>query len=142
MIGLLAALAASLFAEAALYVNLVEHPARMACGTEIAIAEWAPSYKRATVMQVFLALLSTLAGLTRFLTGGGALWLWGSLLIASVVPYTLLFVLPTNARLQEPERDRGSEETRTLLDGWARLHAVRSALGLAAACAFLLALGG
>ena len=32
-----------LFAGAALYINLVEHPARMSCGVEIALREWEPS---------------------------------------------------------------------------------------------------
>jgi hypothetical protein len=33
---MVAVLACSLFAGAAVYINLVEHPARLACGTEIA----------------------------------------------------------------------------------------------------------
>jgi len=44
----LATLACAMFAGAAIYINLVEHPARMSCGTEVAATEWAPSYKRAT----------------------------------------------------------------------------------------------
>jgi hypothetical protein len=40
-----------LFAGAAIYVNLVEHPARMECGPELAATEFGPSYPRATVMQ-------------------------------------------------------------------------------------------
>ena len=34
-----AILASGLFAGAAVYINLIEHPARMECGTEIAVAE-------------------------------------------------------------------------------------------------------
>ena len=63
LVGIVATLAASLFAGAAVYINLVEHPARLACGTELAARQFAPSYKRATVMQVSLALVATLAGL-------------------------------------------------------------------------------
>jgi hypothetical protein len=48
----------SLFAGAALYINLVEHPARMKLGTAAAVAQWAPSYHRATFMQAPLAVLS------------------------------------------------------------------------------------
>ncbi len=51
----LSTLCAGLFCGAALYVNLVEHPARMACGSEIALREFAPSYRGATVMQSTLA---------------------------------------------------------------------------------------
>jgi hypothetical protein len=38
-----AALAAGLFAGAAIYVSAVEHPARLSCGTELAVREFAPS---------------------------------------------------------------------------------------------------
>jgi hypothetical protein len=47
----IAVLSCSLFAGASVYINLVEHPARMECGVEIAATEFAPSYRRATIMQ-------------------------------------------------------------------------------------------
>jgi hypothetical protein len=50
--GTLAILASSLFAGAAIYISLVEDPARLACGTELAARQWAPSYKRAMALQV------------------------------------------------------------------------------------------
>jgi hypothetical protein len=42
-----AVLACGLFAGAALYVNLVEHPARMECGVELAATEFPPSIAEA-----------------------------------------------------------------------------------------------
>ena len=57
LVTLVAILARALFAGAAVYINLVEHPARPSCGTETAARQWAPSYKRATVMQASLAVL-------------------------------------------------------------------------------------
>jgi len=44
-----ATLSAGLFAGAAIYVNAVEHPARLSCGVDVALREFAPSYRRATV---------------------------------------------------------------------------------------------
>jgi hypothetical protein len=61
--GIVAALSSGLFTGAAVYITLVEHPARMSCGTEIALAEFAPSYRRETVVQVALALTAALAGI-------------------------------------------------------------------------------
>src|SRR5216117_2873056 len=58
----LAILCAAVFAGAAIYINLVEHPARMSLDTRAAAAQWAPSYRRATLMQAPLAVLSFLAG--------------------------------------------------------------------------------
>src|SRR3712207_8112811 len=51
---LIATLSSGLFAGAAVYINLVEHPARMQTGIRSALAEFAPSYHRATVTQVSL----------------------------------------------------------------------------------------
>jgi len=49
----------AIFAGAALYINLVEHPARMQCGTGWAATVFPPSYKRAILMQVTLLWLSS-----------------------------------------------------------------------------------
>ena len=46
-----AVLACSLFTEASVYINLVEHPAKTECGVEIAATEFTPSDRRATIMQ-------------------------------------------------------------------------------------------
>jgi hypothetical protein len=70
-----AVLACSLFTGAAFYISLVEHPARMECGVEIAAAEFPPSYRRATVMQASLAALGLLASLTACLAGATFWWL-------------------------------------------------------------------
>ena len=137
---LLATFSAALFAGAALYISLVEHPARMQLETRIAAAQWAPSYARATWMQAPLALLSFLAGTTAWLKGAGASWLIAALLIGAVVPFTLVVIHPTNHQLLDPARDRSSAETRVLLERWARLHAVRTALSLAATAAYLVSL--
>jgi hypothetical protein len=40
-----AVLACGLLTGAAVYVSLVEHPARMQCGVELAAAEFSPSYR-------------------------------------------------------------------------------------------------
>ncbi len=137
LLELIAVLACTLFAGAAIYITVAEHPARLACGTEIAATEFAPSYKRAAVMQVFLAATATLAGLARGWIGGGTLWLVASALIFAVIPFTLIAILPTNTRLLDPVRDRTSPETRQLLEKWGRLHAVRSVLSLVAAVLFV-----
>src|SRR5687767_10503271 len=100
MIDLVGIIACSFFAGASIYISLVEHPARMSCSTEVAATQWAPSYKRATVMQVTLAVLAGVVGIVRWWQGAGGTWLAGSLLILSVIPYTAIVVLPTNKKLQ------------------------------------------
>ena len=138
----LAVLCCILFAGAAIYINLVEHPARMGCDTKTAATVWAPSYKRATVMQAPLAVISFLAGVVAWLLGGGLLWLIGAVLIGLVVPFTFIAVMPTNHQLLAPGRDLSSVETRSLLEKWGRLHAVRSVLSFLASVVYLVSLFG
>ncbi len=71
---IIATLAAALFAGAALYVNVAEHPARMALETRVAALQWAPSYKRATLLQAPLALISFAAGTAAWLLGASVAW--------------------------------------------------------------------
>ena len=59
----LATACAGSFFGAAIYINLVEHPARVSCGPELAVREFGPSYQRAAVMQAALAVLGCLIGL-------------------------------------------------------------------------------
>jgi uncharacterized membrane protein len=137
LIELMAVLACALFTGAAVYITVVEHPARLSCGTEIAATQWAPSYKRATVMQASLAAVAGFLGIVRAVQGGGSLWVWAASLILGVIPFTLVVIRPTNTRLLEPSRDRRSPETLELLKSWGRLHAVRSVLSIAASVLFV-----
>jgi len=140
LIAGVAVLLCTLFTGAAIYINLVEHPARLSGGTEAAARQWAPSYRRAAVLQATLAMSAAVTGVLTWLHGEGIVWLWGGLLILAVVPFTLVVVRPTSERLLAHGRDLASAETRQLLERWGRLHAVRSALGLAASVVFLYAL--
>jgi len=128
----IATLCSAIFAGAALYINLVEHPARMRLETSLAARQWAPSYQRATWMQAPLALLSFIAGVGAWLGGGGGAWLMAAGLMAAVVPFTFIVIMPTNHKLLAPDRDLSSSETRALLESWGKLHAVRTGLSLLA----------
>jgi hypothetical protein len=128
-----ALVSASLFAGAALYINVAEHPARMQLGTASAARQWAPSYKRATWLQAPLAIVSLLAGVVAWLVGGSTGWLVAALLIGAVVPFTFIGIMPTNHRLLSPSLDLDSDEAGALLVRWGKLHAVRTILSLVAA---------
>lgn len=134
----IAIFATTIFAGAAVYINLVEHPARMGCSTELAATEWAPSYHRATLIQAPLAIIGFLSGSAAWLLGAGLPWLIGAFLILAVVPFTIAVIGPiANKPLLAPDRDLGSAETRDLLIKWGRLHAVRSVLALIASAIFI-----
>jgi hypothetical protein len=142
LFGFLAVGCCGLFAGAALYVNLVEHPARMSCGVDLALREWAPSYKRASVMQASLAVIGGVAGVLAWALLGGLGYLVGALLLLAVVPFTLLVVFPTNKRLLELHAEGQIGNARELLKRWNALHAVRTALSVVAFVLMLRALRG
>ena len=134
---LVATVAAGLFAGAAVYVTVAEHPARLECGQAVAIKEFGPSYRRGAVMQGGLAVVGLLASVVGWYQGGSVGWLVGGLLLGALVPFTLVVIMPTNRRLLDPQLDSGSDEARELLSRWGRLHAVRTVVGIAVFVAFV-----
>ena len=135
ILELIALLCTGLFAGAAVYITLVEHPARLEGGPAVALAEFRPSYRRAAVMQASLAAIGSLTAVGAWALGRSVPVLVAGLLLGAVIPFTLLVVLPTNKRLLDPALDPHSPEAASLLARWGRLHAVRS---VASAVAFVL----
>jgi Domain of unknown function (DUF1772) len=130
-------LACSLFTGAAVYVSLVEHPARMKCGIEIAATEFPPSYRRASIMQAILAAVGLLASVAAWLAGATFWWVVGGVVLGAVIPFTLIVIRPTNRQLLSPTLDRRSAQAGQLLSRWGALHAVRSILSALALLLFL-----
>lgn len=138
--GDLALTTAAIFTGAAVYVNVAEQPARLGLDTPALLTEWKPSYDRGKIMQAALAAVSCVLGLLAFLSSYDWRWLVGAALILAPWPWTLLIIAPTNRVLQATELSQANDQTRGLIQQWGRLHAVRSALGLGAAAAYLWAL--
>ena len=133
---------ATLFAGAALYISLVEQPARLGLADGPLLAQWQPSYKRALPIQPGLAVAGGVAGLIVGYLSADWRWFAGSILLLANWPFTLLVIMPVNKRLmamQEPEAGAGS---RAMLVQWGKLHNVRSALGAATTMFFAGALAG
>ena len=131
----IATFCAAIFAGAAIYINIAEHPARMAGDIRSALRQWAISYKRATLMQAPLAAVGFLASVAVWMLGASIWWLIAGLLIGAVVPLTLTVIMPTNRRLLAAEGE--SAETRSLLEHWGRLQTLRRALSLLATALLL-----
>jgi hypothetical protein len=135
--GQLALIVAAVFAGAALYVNIVEQPARLTLDDRALLQEWQPSYKGGFAMQAPLAIVAFLLGALAWWQTGSWLWLLGAVLMIANWPYTLLGIMPTNNRLMAADPASAGTETRKLIETWAGLHAVRTALGFAAVLIFL-----
>ncbi|MBO9579525.1 MAG: DUF1772 domain-containing protein [Sphingobium sp.] len=127
---------AALFAGAAFYISLVEHPARLMLEDGPMLAQWQPSYARALPIQAGLAVVGSLAGLASwYVLPGDWRSLAGSLVLLANWPFTLLVVMPVNKQLQAMQPSQASATSRQLLLTWGKLHNVRSGLGV---CAILL----
>ena len=137
LVGQLALFTAAVFAGAALYVNVVEQPARLGLDQPTLLAEWKPSYKRGTVMQAPLAIIGFLLGLAAWWQTDQAAWAIGSLFMIANWPFTFLVIMPVNHRLMAIDPPTAGPESRTMIERWGSLHAGRTALGFAASFAFL-----
>ena len=141
VVEFIATLSCTLFTGAAIYVNLVGYPARMGCETTSSTATgWGPRFKRATLMQASLALISCAAGVGTWWLSKDIVWLIGAVLIGLVAPLTFVAIMPTNYKLLRPNRDLTSDETLELLYKWGKVHSVRSGLSLIASLIYLVLL--
>ena len=140
MTGQLALLTAAMFAGAAIYVSVAEQPARLTLDDRALLAEWKPSYANGALMQASLAMMSGLLGLLAGWLSKDWRWAAGAVLILANWPYTLLVIKPVNDRLNAMTPAQADANSRRMIKDWGRLHASRSALGLAAVLAYFWAL--
>ncbi|WP_454918027.1 DUF1772 domain-containing protein [Xanthobacter sediminis] len=139
ILGHLALLVAALFTGAALYINVVEQPARLSLAAAAALGEWKPAYRRGVTMQASLSLLGFLLGLAAFRDTGNWQWLAGGVLLIANWPYTLIGIMPTNRRLLAARDEEAGEDTQRLIANWGQLHMVRTGFGAVASFVFLCA---
>ncbi|MCW2317924.1 protein of unknown function [Rhodoblastus acidophilus] len=132
--GLIAFAFAAAFTGAALYIALVEQPARLALDDSSMMREWAPSDRRGFALLGALAVAGALAALAAYGHASDIRWLLGALIVATSWPYFYFVVVPINNRLlaeSEPEAD-----SRELVRNWGWLEWGLVAIGLAASGVF------
>jgi hypothetical protein len=129
---LIAMTCTALFAGAALYISLVEQPARLRASMEVALGEFRPGFPRARALQAVLAVVGGIAAGLVWWHGADPAWLVASLCLLSIVVFTLVVITPVYTALLDSSLSASAPEARTLLERWGRLHAVRTVLGLVA----------
>ncbi len=128
------------FTGAALYINLVEHPARRDFLDAEMLAQWQRSYPRAKQMQASLAMAGFFFGILALLWSGGALNLTGALFSIGNWIVTYKWIMPVNRTLMDTDPEAADAATRALLEKWNMLHGIRTGLGFLAALCFFAAL--
>lgn len=132
--GLLAFAFAAGFSGAALYLNLVEQPARLALDDSAMVREWAPSDRRGFALLGGLALIAAVAGLSAYGRSADVRWLIGALIALTSWPYTFFVIVPINNRLLAQSQPQAN--SRELVRDWGKLEWGLAALGLAATAVF------
>lgn len=140
MLSIAALILSALFSGAAIYVLLVEHPARAKLDPAAQLTQWQPAYQRGTLMQAPLAALSGLAGVAVWWRWGDWWFLAGGALMLAAIAFTLIVMFPLNNRLKAVAPDAATTKTAAMLSRWATLHGVRTLIGLAATAVYAAAL--
>src|ERR1700730_3586020 len=99
LIGSLALAFAAAFSGAALYINLVEQPARLALDDNALLSEWRPSDRRGFAMLASLALVAAMLGLGTYFETHDVRWLIGAIVVIASWPYTFFAMVPMNNRI-------------------------------------------
>jgi len=134
--GLFAFAIACAFFGAALYINIVEQPSRLALDARSTIREWTKSNRRGFVMLAVLAIVSALSGYTDYIRSGDVRWLIGGTIILSSFLYAYFVMTPVNILLYGIRRNAPSSAVREFVRDWGLLEWGQTAIGLAASCMY------
>jgi hypothetical protein len=135
----IALLSTTMYTGASTYASLVEHPARVACGTDLAARVFPHSYRRAIALMFTLVLFATISSLGVWTYEDRTIWFIGSVAVFAIIPFTILAITPLLSELLEDESELDEARTSLLLRRWGLLNIVRSLLGLSASALFLYA---
>jgi hypothetical protein len=138
--GLYAFAAAAGFLGAAIYIGLVEQPARLALGPRAMLREWMLSNRRGTLVLSVMAVLSAILGFIQFKANSDVRWIIGAVTILASWPYAYFVMMPVNVWLFAIAPGKAVSHARKLMRDWGLLEWGHAVIGLAAVGAFAWAL--
>lgn len=83
-------------------------------------------------MQVTLAVLGVAGAIGAYFLGRGISTLLAGIVLATVVPFTLVVIMPITRQLLDETRTARTDDTQVLLEKWGKLHNVRTIASLLA----------
>ena len=137
--GSLALALTAAFTGAALYINLVEQPARMALDDNALLSEWRPSDHRGVALLAGLALAAALLGFVMYFDTHDVVWAIGAVFVMLSWPYTFFAVVPMNNRILALSASEQAS-AREMVRSWGLLQYGLTAIGVGASAIFLWAL--
>jgi len=136
----LSTLSTGLFAGAAFYISVVEHPARIQCGVDLALQVFRSSYRKGAPFMGSLLLTGLASVIASWLSTSNAWWVIGGVPLLFSLSFTIIFVLPISKKLLDPSLSADHNLASKLLRRWAALHWLRSLMGLTSFLTFLILL--
>ncbi len=134
--GLIALTFAAAFSGAAIYVNWVEQPARLALDEEALLSEWGPSDSRAVALLLAFALAAAVTGFIAYFEMQDVRYVFGALIAISSWPYAFFVMAPLNNQILALHgADVGA--ARALVRQWGYVEAGFAAIGVSAVAMFL-----
>ena len=122
----------ALFAGAATYVSLVEHPAMDEGAMELADTAVPASHPRPAIFQACLGVIGSLAAMLAGSAGGAMWWLAGGTVLGAAAALQVFAVLPLTRRLSGIEPRADPKNAAQMIARLAKLHAALSLTALAA----------
>jgi hypothetical protein len=138
--GLYAFAAAAGFLGAAIYIGLVEQPARLALGPRAMLREWMLSNRRGALVLSVMAVVSAILGFIQFKANSDVRWIIGGVTILASWPYAYFVMMPVNVWLFAIAPGKAVSPARKLMRDWGFLEWGHAVIGLAAVGAFAWAL--
>ncbi|MBV9287935.1 MAG: DUF1772 domain-containing protein [Hyphomicrobiales bacterium] len=137
--GSIALAFAAAFSGAAVYVNWVEQPARLALEDEALLSEWAPSDSRGVALLAAFALAAALAGFIAWFESEDIRWVFGALMAIATWPYAFFVMAPLNNQILSL-RGQDVAAAKALIRQWGLIESGFAAIGVVAVAFFLWAL--
>jgi hypothetical protein len=134
--ALIAFAAACVFLGAALYITVVEQPARMSLTPGAMVKEWQPSNRRGFVMLSAIALLAAVLAYADFAISRDARLLAGGTVMLASWLYAFFVVVPVDVMIVSLPAGRARAAARDLMRDWGLLEWGQPVIA-AAACVLL-----